>query len=129
MHFFVLNNIALVEEHNDVLDTNLSAEQNMLSSLWHGSVSGGNDEDTSVHSGSTSDHVFDVISVAWAVDMTVMSGISLVLDGRGVNGDTSGLLFWSLVDISIVFEVRTSFLGEEFGDGGGKSGFTVINMA
>ena len=40
----------------------------MFACLGHGTVGGGDDEDTSVHLGGSGDHVFDVIGVTRASD-------------------------------------------------------------
>ena len=129
VHLFVLDQVTLVHEHNDCLDTDLSAEKDMLTGLGHGSVGSGDDKDTSVHSGGSSNHVFDVISVTWAVNMTVMTGLGRVLDGGGVDGDTTSLLLWSLVNVVVVLEGRVVLFREILGNSGGKGGFAVIDMA
>jgi len=67
--------------------------------------------------------------VTWAVDVAVMPVLSFILDGGGVDGNTSGLLLWRLVDVCIVLEGRGSFLREVLGDGCGQGGLAVINMA
>lgn len=128
VHILVINHIALVQEDDDVLDADLSAEKNMLTSLRHGTISCRHDKDTTVHSGGTRDHVLDVISVTRAVDMTVVSRISLILNRGSVNSDTSGLLFWRLVNISVVLEDGVVLVGKVLGDGSSKSSLTVINV-
>ena len=105
MHLGVSDHVTLVEEDDDVLDTDLSAEQDMLSRLWHGTIGSRHDEDTTVHAGGTSDHVLDVIGVTWAINVTVMAGSRLVLDCGSINGNTSGLLLRGSIDIMIVLEL------------------------
>ena len=105
MHLRVSHHVALVEEDDDVLDTDLSAEQNVLSGLWHGTISSRDDEDTTVHACGTSDHVLNVICVAWAINMTIMAGSRLVLDRGSIDGNTSGLLLRGSIDIMIVLEL------------------------
>jgi hypothetical protein len=100
----------------------------MLTSLGHGTVGCGHDKDATIHSSGTSDHVLDVISVTGAVDMTVMSSLGFVLDGRSVNSDTSGLLLRSLIDISVVLEDGRVLVGKVLRNGSRQSCFTVINM-
>jgi len=129
VHLLIFDNIALVEEDNDGLDTNLTAEQDMLTGLGHGAVSGRHDQDTTVHTSGTSDHVLHVISVTWAIDVTVVTGIGLVLNRGRVDGDTSGLLLRGLVDIGVVLEGCGALFREVLGDCGSQGGFTVINMA
>lgn len=43
--------------------------------------------------------------------MTVMAGVRLIFDMRRVNGDATSLLFGRLVDLVVVSEQGTSFLG------------------
>jgi len=57
-----------------------------------------NHNDCSIHIGSTSDHVLDVIGVTRAVDMGVMSCIGLVFDMGGGDGNTTLALLGCLVD-------------------------------
>ena len=92
VHLLVLDDIALVKEHNDCLHANLTAQKDVLTGLRHGTVSSRDDKDATVHTGSTGDHVLDVISVTWAIDVTIMAGLRLVLDRRRVNRDTTSLL-------------------------------------
>ena len=76
----------------------------MFSRLRHGAISGRDDKDAAVHAGSASDHVFDVIGVTRAVDVAVVAGVCLVLDGGCVDRDASGFFLRSLVNIGVVFE-------------------------
>ena len=105
MHFWICYHIAFVKEDDDVLDTDLSTEQDVLSGLGHGTIGSRDDKDTTVHAGGTSDHVLDVICVTWAINVTVMAGSRLVLDRGSIDGDTSGLLLRGSIDIMIVLEL------------------------
>ena len=67
--------------------------------------------------------------MAWAVNVAVVSTLSFVLECGGVDGDSSCLLLWGLVDIRVVSECRFAFLGEELGDSRSEGGLPVINMA
>lgn len=42
VNFWIWGLIALIDEDNNIGDSDLSTEENMLSGLWHGSISGGN---------------------------------------------------------------------------------------
>jgi hypothetical protein len=110
VHLGVCDHVALVEENDDVLDTDLSTEQTMLSGLRHGTVGSRHDEDTTVHAGSTSDHVLYVICVAWAINVTIMAGSRFVLDRGSVDGNTSGLLLRGSIDIVIVLELSLTYI-------------------
>lgn len=100
----------------------------MLSRLWHSSVSSRHDKNTTVHSGSSSNHVFDIIGVTRAVNMAVMSLISLILDCCSINGDTTGFFFGSTINVSVVLELSLAFISKMLCDSGRQSCFTVINV-
>ncbi len=127
--FRVVDHVALVQEHDDLRHANLVGEEDVFAGLRHRAVSGGNDEDGAVHLGSTGHHVLHVVGVPRAVDVGVVTVGSGVFHVRGVNRDTTGLFFRSVVDF-----VETLGSGETAGcesraDCGGQSGFTVVNVA
>ena len=66
--------------------------------------------------------------MTWAVNVTIVALLSLVLDGRRVDRDTTGLLFGRLVDIVVVFEGRGVLLRKILGDGGSQRRLAVINV-
>ena len=112
----------------------------MLTGLWHNAISGANNKDGGVHLGGTGDHVLDVVSVPWAVNVGVVTGFGLVLFVSGVDGDTTSSLFWGAIDsavdsavadvFSITFDTTGLFAnkGKDVADGGGKSGFAVVDV-
>ena len=100
----------------------------MLTGLWHRTVCSRNNEDSAVHLSSTGDHVLNVVSMSWAVNVSVVSVCSLVLNVRSVDGDTTFSLFWSFIDVSVVFEFSLTFEGQSFGDSSSQSSFTVVNV-
>ncbi|MNZ88343.1 hypothetical protein D3C78_1072320 [compost metagenome] len=77
---FVFNHIAFVQEYNDVRYTYLTGKQDVLTSLWHWAVRSGYYQDSSVHLCSTSDHVFNIVGVTWAVNVCIVTVRSLVLN-------------------------------------------------
>ncbi len=62
-------------------------------------IGGGNHQDRAIHLGSTGDHVLDVVGVARSVDVSIVTLLSLVLNMRDVDRDTTLLLFRRLVDL------------------------------
>ena len=66
--------------------------------------------------------------MTWAVNVTIVALLSLVLDGRRVDRDSTGLLFGRLVDIVVVFEGRGVLLRKILGDGGSQRRLAVINV-
>ena len=69
----IINHIALVHEYNDVRNTYLTGEKDMLSCLSHYTISSSNNEDSTVHLSCTCDHVLYIISMSRAVNMCIMS--------------------------------------------------------
>jgi len=63
----------------------------VLPRLRHRPVRGSDDKDAAVHLCGASDHVFDIVSVTRAVDVSVVAGLGLVLDVSGRDGDSTGL--------------------------------------
>ena len=69
----VVDHVGLVEVDDDVGHAHLTGEQDVLTRLGHGAVSGDDDEDRAVHLGGTGDHVLDVVGVTRAVDVSVVT--------------------------------------------------------
>ena len=126
-HLWILESIDLVDEDDNLLNTDLTGEEQVLAGLWHLSVRGGDDNDGSVHVGGTSNHVLNVIGVTWAVDVGVVTGVGGVLDVSGGDGNTTLALFWCLIDGTIVEEVSKSLLGLTLGDGSGEGGLYMLD--
>ena len=95
---FVLNRIALVQEHHDERNANLARQQNVLLGLGHRAVGRGNHQDRAVHLRRAGDHVLDVVRVARAVDVRVVAVRRLVLDVRGRDRNAALALFRSVVN-------------------------------
>src|SRR5699024_12183038 len=78
----------------------------------------------------TGNHVFDVVSVAWGVDVSVVTFIGLVLNVRDVNGNTALALFGSTIDVGVValFVELWELIGKNLGDRSGQGGFTMVNV-
>ena len=91
--FCVIDHVGFVHEDDDVGYANLTGQQDVLAGLGHGAVSGGYDQDGAVHLGGTGDHVFDVVGVARAVNVGVVTVGGFVFDVRGVDGDAACLFF------------------------------------
>ena len=100
----------------------------MLTSLSHGAVGGGDDQDGAVHLGSTGDHVLDIVGVARAVNVGIVTIGGLVLNVSGVDGDTTLALFGSLIDGRIVGVLSAALHRQVLGDGSGQSGLTMVDM-
>ena len=131
-HLSVVNKVNLVHEHEDLRYVHLTGEQDVLTGLRHRTVGSGYNEDGSIHLSGTSNHVLNVVSVAWAVYVSIVALLCLVLYVSGVDGDTTLLLFRSIVDLIErldLVRVTGDSLGENLGDSGSQSRLTVVNMA
>ena len=125
----VIDLIALVQEDDDGGHAHLTGQQDMLLGLGHGAVGGGDDQDGAVHLRSAGDHVLDIVGVARAVNVSVVTGIGLILHVGGVDGNAALALLGSLVDAGVVGVVSLALESQELGDGGGQSGLAVVNVA
>ena len=102
----------------------------MLSGLRHRTICCSYYQDRAVHLRSTGDHVLNVVSVARAVYVCVVSVRCFVFYVRGGDGDTSFSFFRSLVDLVefYVFAQAVSLV-QYFGDRRGQRGLTMVNVA
>ncbi len=124
----VVNHVSLVQEDNDVRNAYLTGQQDVLTSLWHRTIGSRANQDRAVHLGSTSDHVFNVVGVTWAVNVRVVTNVRVVLYVRSVDGDTTSFFFWGAVDLVEVNTSRTENFGANASQSSGQSGFTVVNV-
>ena len=70
----------------------------MLTGLWHRTVSCSNNNNSTVHLGSTSYHVLNIVSVTRTVNVSIVTFFSLVLNVGCVNGDTAFFFFRSVIN-------------------------------
>ena len=101
----------------------------MLTSLSHNTIGSSYYEDSAIHLSSTSDHVLDIVSVARAVNVCIVSLCSLILDVSSRDGDSSLSLFGSFVDL-IESNCSTTLSDSQNGcDSSGKGCLAVVNVA
>ena len=105
------------------------SQQDMFFRLWHGTVGAGDDKNRSVHLGGTGDHVLDVVGVSGTVDMCVVTVLGLVLDGGGVDGDTTRAFFRGGVDFVVFLGGAVAHGGKSHGECGGEGGLAVVDVA
>jgi hypothetical protein len=77
----------------------------LLLACLHLSISCSDDNDSSIHVGSTCDHVLDVIGVTRAVDMGVVPVRSFIFDMRCGDCDTALSFFRSFINGAVVEEL------------------------
>ena len=100
----------------------------MLAGLSHRAVGGGDDQDRAVHLSSAGNHVLDVVSVAGAVDVGVVTLLGLVLDVGDGDGDAALALLGSLVDLVEGLELGQALEGQDLGDGSRRRGLAVVDV-
>jgi hypothetical protein len=120
--------VSLVKKNNERWHSNLTGKEDVLTSLRHWAVSCGNHENTTIHLGSSSDHVFHVVSVTWAVNVSIVTIFGLILNVSRGDGDTTLFLLGSGVDFIISLCFTTLSLSEDSSDSSGEGGFTVVNV-
>ena len=101
----------------------------MLLGLGHGAVGGGDDQNGAVHLRRAGDHVLDIVGVARAVNVGIVTGICLILHVGGVDGNAALALLGSLVDAGVIGVISLALESQELGDSGGQSGLAVVNVA
>ena len=103
----IIHQVAFVQKHDQRRNVHLASQQHVLASLRHGAVGGRHDQDRTVHLSGTRDHVFDVVGVARAIDMSVVPLVAFILDVGNRNGHRLGVVADStaLGDIRIRLEL------------------------
>ena len=60
--------------------------------------------------------------------MSVVAGISLVLNSSSVDSNASSLLLWSLVDFTVLDVFGSVLGGKVLGDSRSEGGLAVVNV-
>ena len=127
----IVDLVNLVKEDNDVRNVNLAGKKKVLAGLSHRTVGSGDNEDSAIHLSSAGDHVLDIVGVARAVNVGIVTGSGLILNVSGVDRDTTGALLGSLVDLIVSGVGSGAGVGhiQNLGDSGGKGGLAVVDVA
>ena len=106
-----LGGVHLVDGDDKLLDTKGEGKKSVLTSLailgdtsFELTSTGGNDEDSAVGLGGTSDHVLDEITVTWGVDDSNIVLWCLELPESDIDGDTTLTLGLELVQDPSILE-------------------------
>ena len=75
------------------------------------------------------DHVFDIVGVAWAVNVGVVTVCGFVFDVRGVDGDAARFFFRRCVNLVVGFGFAAEFLRQNGGDRCRQRGLAMIDVA
>jgi hypothetical protein len=76
----IVNEVNLVQEDDDGRNADLTSEKDVLAGLWHRTVSCRNNDDCAVHLSSTGNHVLNEVSVAGAVNVSVVTVLGAVFN-------------------------------------------------
>ncbi len=125
----VVDHVALVHVDDDVRNTDLAGQEDVLTRLRHGAVGGRHDQDGAVHLGRAGDHVLDVVGVPGAVDVGVVPVLGLVLDVGGVDGDAARLLFGRRVDLVVRLGLAAEQLAQHGRDRRRQRRLAVVDVA
>ncbi|MNJ87695.1 hypothetical protein D3C87_52220 [compost metagenome] len=126
--FCIINHVRFVQEHDDVWNTNLTRQQDVFAGLWHWAVCCGANQDRAVHLRCAGDHVFNIVGVAWAVNVSVVTGFGFVFNVRGVDRDTARFFFWRVIDLIVTLSFAAEFLRQYCRDRSCQCGFTMIDV-
>ena len=127
----VVDQVDLVEEHDQGGDVHLAGQEHVLAGLRHRAVGRRNHQDRPVHLGGAGDHVLDEVGVARTVDVGVVPLVGLVLDvghgdGHGLGGVADRA---ALGDVGVGLELGHALARLDGQDGAGQRGLAVVNVA
>ena len=91
-------------------NTDLAGQQYMLAGLRHRAVRGGNDQDRAIHLRRASDHVFDVVRVARAVDVGIMALVGFIFHVSNIDRNAALSFFRRFVDLIVGEKLRLALL-------------------
>ena len=127
--FRIVHHVRLVQEYDHGGYPYLAGQQDVFTGLRHRAVSRRYDQDGAVHLRCAGDHVLDIVSMARAVDMGVMTLFRLVFDMRRVDRDATFPFFRRLVNHIVCHEFGVAPLCQHFRDGCGQGRFAVVDVA
>src|SRR5258706_14317867 len=100
----------------------------MLPGLWHWAVGSTYYQDCTVHLGGTGNHVFNVVSMTWSINMCIMSFFGFVFNVGNINGDSAGFFFWGIINIFVFLCCCETLLRQNCSNCCCCGGLTVINV-
>ena len=121
---------ALVHEYNDIRNAYLTSKQDVLTGLRHRAVSSRNNQDRAVHLSSAGDHVLNIVGMARAVNVRIVTVLGLILNVSGVDRNAALSLFRRLIDVSRNRLILSLALeSQNLGDRRGQRGLAMVNVA
>jgi len=98
-HLLVVNLVALVDEYHETWNVHLTSKKDVLTGLGHRTIGSSNYDDGAIHLSGTGNHVLHIVSVARAVNVSIVTLGGLILDVSGVDGDTTLLLLRGVINL------------------------------
>src|SRR5690606_26292596 len=89
----IINKVNLVHEYYKCRYTYLTSKQDVLTSLRHRTIRCCYHKNSTVHLGSTRNHVLHIVGVTRTVNVRIVTLLSSVLDVCSVDGNTSFFFF------------------------------------
>ena len=125
----VIDKVALVQEHNQLRNTHLASEQNVLTSLRHRTICGSYNKNCTIHLSSTSNHVLHIVSVTRTIHMRIVTLFGLILNVSSVDGNTTLFLLRGGVNRIEAFHFGKTLFSKHFCNTCSEGCFTMVNMA
>ena len=124
----IVDQIHLVQKHNDPGNARLPCQVDLLPGLGHGTVGCGNHQDGPVHLHRAGDHALDAVGVTRAVEVGVVPVFGLIFDVRDGDGKTGLFCFCGFVELAERNAFGQALVRQHFGDGCGQGGFAVARL-
>ena len=100
----------------------------MLTGLGHRTIVGRHNKNCTIHLGGTGNHVFNIVSMARAINMRVMTVVGLVFNMGGGDCDTTLSFFRGLINFIKGNIFPIALQAGKLGYRRSQSGFPVIDM-
>ena len=100
----------------------------MFTRLGHRAVSSRNNQDRAVHLRSARDHVLHIVSVARAVNVSIVTVFRFVLNVRRVDRDAASAFFRRRVDLVVGLGFAAVLLGENRRDSSRERRLAVVDV-
>ncbi len=124
-----VGDVHLVDEADEVIDTQLAGEQHVLAGLGLDALTAVDEEDAAVHLAGAGDHVLHEVGVTGTVDVGVDPPRRLVADVARDDGDAAALLLGGTVDLGKGPSRATVKMRGHRREGGGEGGLAVVDVA
>ncbi len=127
-HFFIVDEVHFVHEHDNTRNAYLASQQDVLAGLRHRAVGSGNDENSAIHLSGARNHVLHVVGVAGAIYVRIVTFLRLIFHVRGIDRNTTLFFFRSSVDRVVIALFSKAGLRQNHRDRSSQRRLTVVNV-